>query len=92
MEVFSQRLRQEHGASVISTAPQVTFRGIIHSRTEINSTVRVERNKEWIEVCNPSDWPDGERIVSSEEPRILATIVTPKEYMGAVLKLINVSN
>eukprot|EP01127_Copromyxa_protea_P013736 TRINITY_DN3712_c0_g1_i1.p1 TRINITY_DN3712_c0_g1~~TRINITY_DN3712_c0_g1_i1.p1 ORF type:complete len:660 (-),score=158.04 TRINITY_DN3712_c0_g1_i1:39-1739(-) len=76
MEVFSQRLRQEHGTSVISTAPQVTFK------------VQIERTKEWMLVSTPSDWPEGERLIASEEPRILATIVTPKEHMGAVLKLV----
>jgi len=76
MEVFSQRLRQEYGASVISTAPMVTFK------------VRTSRSgEEWMEISNPSDWPEGVKIVEALEPQILSTIVCPKDYMGAVLKL-----
>lgn len=74
MDVFSQRLHQEHGTSVIATAPTVTFR-----------VIRKKDEKPLL-VTNASDWPP-DPLYSTEEPIILATIVCPKDYMGAVIKL-----
>ena len=92
MEVFSQRLKQEYGASVISTAPMVTFKGYWQL---INSyqlfLVRTQRDSAPVDISSPSDWPENERITETQEPVISATIVCPKEYMGAVLKLCTVS-
>eukprot|EP01126_Amoeba_proteus_P052031 TRINITY_DN6256_c0_g1_i22.p1 TRINITY_DN6256_c0_g1~~TRINITY_DN6256_c0_g1_i22.p1 ORF type:complete len:537 (-),score=120.40 TRINITY_DN6256_c0_g1_i22:250-1860(-) len=75
MEVFSQRLRQEFGASVITTAPMVTYR------------VKIAGNEGYTFVTNPSEWPSGDKLLLSEEPILNATIVCPKEYMGPILKL-----
>jgi len=74
MDVFSQRLRQEYGAAVITTAPTVTYK------------VKLVGG-DLIEVSNPSDWPDAGLITATEEPVLNITIVCPKEYMGDIVKL-----
>ena len=43
---------------------------------------------EMIELHNPADMPDVVKIAEIEEPWIKATILTPDEYLGAVLKLV----
>eukprot|EP01124_Arcella_intermedia_P022768 TRINITY_DN3469_c0_g1_i1.p1 TRINITY_DN3469_c0_g1~~TRINITY_DN3469_c0_g1_i1.p1 ORF type:complete len:622 (-),score=123.11 TRINITY_DN3469_c0_g1_i1:2-1867(-) len=75
MDVFSQRLRQEYGTSVITTAPTVTFR------------VKVSGD-DFVDVSSPSEWPEAGNIVATEEPVLNATIVTPKQYMGDIVKLV----
>ena len=45
------------------------------------------RNGKEIEIHNPVDMPDPTQILSMEEPWIEATILTPDEYLGSVLKL-----
>ena len=42
---------------------------------------------EVIEIHNPADWPDQNRIAAVEEPWIEAVIYVPDEHLGAILKL-----
>jgi elongation factor 4 len=74
MDVFKQRLEQEHGASVIVTAPTVPVR------------VKKEHG-DWIDLENPADFPIRERIRGVLEPTILATIVLPSEALGSIMTL-----
>lgn len=76
MEVFKQRLEQEYNITAIATAPSVLYK--------VNLS-----NGEQINVENPSDFPDPGTIEEILEPVIKATIIFPKEYLGAVLKLCN---
>lgn len=74
MDVFRQRLEQEHGASVIVTAPTVP--------------VRVELlTGETLELQNPSEFPQNQRITSVFEPTVRATIIVPAEMVGSVMTL-----
>lgn len=76
--VFEDRLRQEHGASIIITPPTVPFR-VIHSD-----------GKEEI-IQNPAMFPDSDqqrdRIAELQEPYVSATITLPEEYLGKVIEL-----
>ncbi len=74
MDVFKQRLEQEYGLSIIATAPTVLYK------------VTVANGKEF-SIEKPSDFPDGVKIDSVYEPVIDATIITPKEYLGSILKI-----
>ena len=74
MDVFKQRLEQEYNASIITTSPTVPYRVILTDGTE-----------EIIE--NPSKFPEQVRIQEVLEPMVKATIVTPKEYLGNLIKL-----
>lgn len=75
MDVFRQRLEQEYGLSVIVTAPSVLYK------------VKLEHTGKIIDVENPSEMPDPTKIAEILEPIIKATIILPKQYLGAILKL-----
>ncbi len=75
MDVFKQRLEQEYGLSVIITAPSVLYK------------VKLEHTGETIDIESPSDFPDPSRIEAIFEPVIDATILMPKDYLGAIIKL-----
>lgn len=74
MDVFKQRLEQEYNLSIIATSPTVLYK------------VKLSNGKQ-IDVENPSDFPEGVKIEEVLEPFIEATIITPKEYLGGILKL-----
>ena len=74
LEIIQERLSREFDLDLIATAPSVVYR--------IGLT-----NGEVLELHNPADMPDPVRIDHIEEPWIKATIITPDEYLGSVIKL-----
>jgi len=79
LEIIQERLTREYDLDLITTAPSVVYRMILsHSKNEAAQT---------IELHNPADMPDPNRIESIEEPWIEATIYVPDEYLGPILKL-----
>src|SRR6476620_10076576 len=79
LEIIQERLTREYDLDLITTAPSVVYK--IHLTHSKNDDART------IELHNPADMPDPNRIASIEEPWILATIYTPDEYLGGILKL-----
>jgi GTP-binding protein LepA len=74
MEIVRERLEREFDLDLIVTAPNVAY--------------RVEaRNGDWVEVHNPSDMP--REIERAEEPYVKASIIVPKDYVGAIMELCN---
>jgi GTP-binding protein LepA len=79
LEIIQERLTREYDLDLITTAPSVVYKiHLSHSKTEPAQV---------IELHNPADMPDPNRIESIEEPWIDATIYVPDEYLGAILKL-----
>ena len=79
LEIIQERLSREYDLDLITTAPSVVYRiQLSHSKTE---------DAETIELHNPADYPDPNRIEEIEEPWIKAVIYTPDEYLGPILKL-----
>jgi GTP-binding protein LepA len=79
LEIIQERLAREYDLDLITTAPSVEYRlKLAKSRTD---------DARELMLHNPADWPDQNRIESVEEPWIKATIYTPDEYLGAILKL-----
>jgi GTP-binding protein LepA len=74
LEIIQERLEREFDLDLIATAPSVVY--------EISL-----RNGETVELHNPADMPDPSLIEEIREPWIRATILTPDEYLGAILKL-----
>src|SRR5712672_904509 len=74
LEIIQERLAREFNLDLIATAPSVIYRMTL-------------RNGKEIELHNPVDMPDVTQIAEMREPWIEATIMTPDEYLGAVLKL-----
>lgn len=79
LEIIQERLSREYDLDLITTAPSVEYRlQLAKSRTDDAREMMLH---------NPADWPDQNRIESVEEPWIKATIYTPDEYLGPILKL-----
>ena len=79
LEIIQERLTREYDLDLITTAPSVVYKiHLIHSKNEPAQV---------IELHNPADMPDPNRIESIEEPWIDATIYVPDEYLGSILKL-----
>jgi GTP-binding protein LepA len=74
LEIIQERLSREFDLDLIATAPSVVYRMNLTDGSQI-------------ELHNPADMPDVMKIRSIEEPWIRATILTPDEYLGAILKL-----
>jgi GTP-binding protein LepA len=74
LEIIQERLEREFNLDLIATAPSVVYR-------------IVQRDGQTLELHNPADLPDPTKIEAIEEPWIRATILTPDDYLGAVLKL-----
>jgi GTP-binding protein LepA len=74
MEIVRERLEREFDLDLLVTAPNVAYRVLTKGGEEI-------------EVHSPSDMPaEVERV---EEPYIKASVIVPKEYVGAVMELCN---
>ena len=79
LEIIQERLTREYDLDLITTAPSVVYKiHLSHSKTEAAQV---------IELHNPADMPDPNRIETIEEPWIDATIYVPDEYLGSILKL-----
>jgi GTP-binding protein LepA len=74
LEIIQERLEREFNLDLIATAPSVVYR--LHLT-----------DGKVLELHNPADMPDVVKIETIEEPWIEATILTPDEYLGSVLKL-----
>src|SRR5438309_2850019 len=74
MEIVRERLEREFDLDLLVTAPNVAYR------------VK-EKNGDWIEVHNPSEFP--REVEEVEEPYVAASIIVPKKHVGAVMELNN---
>ncbi|MBV1705032.1 MAG: translation elongation factor 4 [Hyphomicrobiales bacterium] len=74
LEIIQERLEREFNLDLIATAPSVIY--------EIATT-----DGQTLELHNPVDMPEVTRIKEIREPWIRATILTPDDYLGAILKL-----
>jgi GTP-binding protein LepA len=74
LEIIQERLEREFDLDLIATAPSVVYEMHMRDGTMMN-------------LHNPADMPDVMQIDEIHEPWIKATILTPDEYLGAILKL-----
>ena len=74
LEIIQERLSREFDLDLIATAPSVIYKIGLTDGSEV-------------ELHNPADMPDPVKIASIAEPWIKATILTPDEYLGSVIKL-----
>jgi GTP-binding protein LepA len=95
LEIIQERLTREYDLDLITTAPSVVYRiqlgrakrgdpGATSGRVVVGGG---EDGATIIELHNPADMPDPNRIESIEEPWIEATIYVPDDYLGPILKL-----
>ncbi len=74
LEIITERLEREFDINLITTTPGVVYKVFLN-------------NEKIIELQNPSSLPDPTLIKKIEEPWIKATIITPDEYLGSIIKL-----
>jgi GTP-binding protein LepA len=74
MDIVRERLEREYDLELLATMPSVEF--------DVTLT-----NGEELEVHNPSDMPDTGTIAEIREPFIQASIIAPKEFVGAIMEL-----
>jgi GTP-binding protein LepA len=74
MEIVRERLEREFNLGIIATAPSVVYRAFLTDGSEVL-------------VDNPTDLPDPSRLDHVDEPMLDVTILTPVEYLGAVMDL-----
>ncbi|KAH8117170.1 hypothetical protein DFH11DRAFT_1687249 [Phellopilus nigrolimitatus] len=77
MDVFRQRLEDEHNANVIITAPTVPYKVIYRDRT--------------VFISNPTNFPDladaTSKVSEVQEPVVNASIIVPEEFLGEMMDL-----
>ena len=74
MEIIQERIEREFNLDIITTAPSV-----IYKVTKTNGEV--------IDITNPTNLPELTEIAYMEEPIVKASIITPTDYVGAVMEL-----
>lgn len=74
LEIIQERLSREFNLDLIATAPSVVYQMSMTDGTEFD-------------LHNPADMPDVVKISEIREPWIRASIMTPDEYLGGILKL-----
>ncbi|OCA92499.1 translation elongation factor 4 [Pseudobacillus wudalianchiensis] len=74
MEIIQERIEREFKIDLITTAPSVIYKVRMTNGEEIN-------------VDNPSNMPDPQKIDAVEEPYVKASIMVPNDYVGAVMEL-----
>jgi GTP-binding protein LepA len=74
MDIVRERLEREYDLELLATTPNVRYEARM-------------RGGELIEVRSPAEMPEPDAVEEILEPFILATIVTPSEYVGAVMEL-----
>jgi GTP-binding protein LepA len=74
LEIIQERLAREFDLDLIATAPSVIYKIMLTNGDEI-------------EIHNPVDMPDPVKVREINEPWIQATILSPDDYLGAILKL-----
>jgi GTP-binding protein LepA len=74
MDIIQERIRREFNIDLIATAPSVVYHVYLTDGTMVS-------------VDNPSKLPEPQRIERIEEPYIKASIMSPKEYVGAIMDI-----
>jgi GTP-binding protein LepA len=74
MDIVRERLEREYDLDLLVTAPNVAYRV-------------QDVKEEWHEVHNPAQMPESGDVLSTEEPYIRASLITPKEFVGPLMEL-----
>lgn len=76
MEVVKERLEREFNLELIASAPSVVYEVILNNGVEIK-------------IQNPSEFPDSGKIAYIKEPYVQANIITPTDFLGNIIGLLN---
>ena len=74
MEIIQERLEREFDLDLVTTAPSVVYHVI-------------KTDGEKVTIDNPTNLPPATEIAYMEEPMVAAQVITPQEYVGAIMEL-----
>jgi len=74
MEIVQERLEREHGLNLVTSAPSVEYRLLMSDGEERS-------------ISNPANLPNAGEIEYMEEPVVKAQLISPVEYVGAIMEL-----
>jgi len=74
MEIIQERIEREFNIPLITTAPSVIYKVTL-------------TNGQTLDISNPSEYPEQGKIDRVEEPYVLASIIVPNDYVGAIMEL-----
>ncbi len=77
LEIIQERLKREFGFNPTITTPSVVYE------------VKIKGKKDKVKIYSASDLPDASNVEAIGEPRTKLEILTPNEYLGSVMKLVN---
>ncbi|MBI5076935.1 elongation factor 4 [Candidatus Falkowbacteria bacterium] len=92
LEIFQERLRREFGLDLVVTVPSVAYKVVLKGGkfpTHVRQEQIVSENEYLIK--NPNEFPDPSQIERMEEPIMSVDIVSPKEYLGHIMTLVQES-
>jgi GTP-binding protein LepA len=75
MEIVQERLEREYNINLIATTPSVMYK-------------ITKKNGEIVEISNPTAFPSKIEIEKIEEPYVKASIITPSQYIGVIMDLV----
>ena len=75
MEIVQERLEREYNINLIATAPSVMYK-------------ITKKNGEIVKISNPTAFPSKIEIEKIEEPYVKASIITPSQYIGVIMDLV----
>lgn len=74
MEIIQERIEREFNIPLITTAPSVIYKVTLTSGAQLD-------------ISNPSEYPEAGKLDFVEEPYVKASIIVPKDYVGAIMEL-----
>lgn len=90
LEIFQERLKREYNLDLVVTIPSVSYRVYLtnQAKEKVNKHKLIESGSaDFIIVYTPQELPDNNQIERIEEPWVSLDVITPKEYIGAIMNL-----
>lgn len=90
LDIFQERLRREYDMDIVVTVPSVVYKVSLRKEAKIPSELKKEQviSKNQIIIKSPQELPDPATIDFIEEPIVKLDIVTPKDYIGSIMTLV----
>jgi len=93
LEIFQERLRREFDLNLVVTVPSVAYRIIMKAGSRLPTNLKKEQvisENEYV-IKNPNEFPDPSQVNYMEEPIMNVDIVSPKDYIGNIMTLVQES-
>ncbi|HCC23671.1 TPA: elongation factor 4 [Candidatus Falkowbacteria bacterium] len=90
LEIFTERLRREFGLTIVITTPSVAYKVTQKNESKIDIRIKKEQiiDSRTFVMKNPNEFPDPSAIEHIEEPIMNVDILSPKEYIGNIMTLV----